>query len=530
MTSPAAGQALPVDPDLPLLCLALGVVVLVGVALARRTGLPDPVVLVTVGLAASFLPNAPVLDLPPDVVFLVFLPPLLYRASFLTDLATLRRIATPLALLSVGLVLATAVAVAGVVAALVPGVSFAQGLVLGAVVAPTDPVAASGVFKRLGAPRFVVDLVEGESLINDATALVLFAVAVEAVVGGRPSVAHTAATLVLSVGGGVAVGTAIGALVLLSRTRLSDVGLQLLLTLFTPYAAYVLAERVDVSGVLAVVVAGLMLGSRGGVFTAAARLQSAAFWSLLDLVLNAVLFVLLGLQVRRVVGDTPQLGAHALALYAVAVVGTVAGVRVLWQFAVPPPVYGLRRLFGRPQASSSAAERLVIGWTGMRGAVSLAAALAIPRDVPERALLLFLTIAVVLATLVLQGTTLPLLLRLTGLSGDAGHEEQERQARTALAEVALARLDELEAQGDITADGAQPLRRVWEQALDRLAEDDDRMPDPEVDLVGLRLELARVQGEELDRLRGRDGLHPEVVRELQTELDLQRVRLSDRHG
>ena len=198
-------------PDsLALLGLALGVVVLLGVALARRTGLPDPVVLVAVGLAASFVPGVPVLDLPPDLVFFVFLPPLLYRASFLTSPSTLREHATPLALLSVGLVLATAFAVATVASLVVPGIGFAEGLVLGAVVAPTDPVAASGVFARLGAPKRVVDLVEGESLINDATALVLYAVAVEAVVSGPPSAGGAALRLAVSVLGGLAVGVACG--------------------------------------------------------------------------------------------------------------------------------------------------------------------------------------------------------------------------------------------------------------------------------------------------------------------------------
>ncbi len=512
---------------LPLLLLALGVVVLLGVALARRTGLPDPVVLVAVGLAASFLPTAPQLDLPPDLVFLVFLPPLLFRASFLTDPQTLRRIATPLALLSVGLVLATAFLVAGVTTLLVPDVSFAEGLVLGAVVAPTDPVAASGVFRRLGAPRFVVDLVEGESLINDATALVLFAVAVEAVTTGTPTVGHTAATLGLSVGGGIAVGLGVGTVVYLSRRPLDDVGLQLLLSLVTPYAAYVLAEEVAVSGVLAVVTAGLVLGRHGGVFTSAARLQSAAFWSLLDLALNAVLFVLLGLQVRTVLGEGPSLGPGRLPVVAAAVVLSVVGLRVLWQFVVPGPVYKVRALLGRPPAPSSRAERLVVGWTGMRGAVSLAAALAVPLAVEARPLVLFLTSVVVLATLVVQGTTLPLLLRATHLSGDEDAGVHERRARLALAETALARLDELEAQGDITDDGAQPLRAVWEQARDRLSEGET--DDPEVDLTELRLELVRVQGAELERLRVADGLPAGVVRELRHELDLQEVRLTAPH-
>ncbi len=513
--------------DLALLGLGIGAVVLLGVALARRTGLPDPVVLVVVGVIASLLPGAPEVDLPPDVVFLVFLPPLVYRASFLTEPQTLRRIATPLALLSLGLVFVTAFSVALVVSALVPGFGFAEGLVLGAVVAPTDPVAAGGIFRRLGAPRFVVDVVEGESLVNDVTALVLYGVALEAVLSGRPSAGEAVTSLVLAAASGLAAGLLTGLVVVAVRRRLSDVGLQLLLSLVTPYAAYLLAERLEGSGVLAVVVSGLLLGSRGGVFTPAVRLQSTAFWSLLDLVLNAVLFVLLGLQVRRLLTDAPDLGAFDLTRYALAVVLTVVVLRLLWQFLIPPPVYRLRTLLGRPAAPSAPLERLVIGWTGMRGAISLAAALAVPDDVAVRSLLLFLTVVVVLATLVLQGTTLPLLLRWTGLSEDDGGAEQEREVRAALARVALGRLDELEDSGQVPPGGAMPLRQVWEQALTRLDGEhgDEATRAPAVDLTALRLDLANVQGEELERWRSGGRIGPEVLRELRQELDLQQVRL-----
>jgi CPA1 family monovalent cation:H+ antiporter len=515
-----------------LFCLALFGVVLLGTAVAGRTGLPLPVVLVAAGLGASLLPGAPVVDLPPDVVFLVFLPPLVYRASFLTDPQTLRANATPLALLSVGLVVVTAVGVALVVWALVPGLGFAEGLVLGAVVAPTDPVAASGVFARLGAPRAVVDLVEGESLINDATALVLYAVAVQAVVSGPPSVGSAVLQLVVSVAGGVLVGGAVGGVVLLLGRRVSDVGLQLLLTLFTPYASYLLADRFGASGVLAVVTAGVLVGSRhGGVFSSSARLQRNAFWSLLDLVLNAVLFVLLGLEVRSVLSDGPPVRLGELVLYGTAVVLTVVGLRVAWQVVVPPPVYRLRRLAGLAEARTSLPERLVIGWTGMRGAISLAAALALPleaggRPFPGRSLLLFLTVVVVLATLVVQGTSLPFVLRRAGLAEDAALAEQEREARLGLAETALGRLDELEGDGRLPPGGASALRQVWEQARDRLRASDEGMEAPEVDLTALRLDLARVQGEELERLKSQEQLSPEVVRELRQELDLQEVRLS----
>jgi Na+/H+ antiporter len=513
-----------VDLDtVALLALALAAVGLAGSAGARRVGLPEPVALCLIGIAAGFLPGLPDVELPPELVFLVFLPPLLYRSSFLTSAATLRRHAAPIALLSVGLVLATALAVAVVVDLVVPGMGLAEGLVLGAIVAPTDPVAAAGVFARLGAPRRVVDLVEGESLVNDATALVLFALAVEAVLSGPPTLVDGGLRLLLSVAGGVVVGLVVGAVVSEARRRLDDVGLQLGLSLLTPFLAYLPADRIGASGVLAVVTTGVLLGARAeGRFSPAVRLQSAALWSLVDLLLNAVLFVLLGLQVRRILETAPEVGTTALAVATLAVVATVLGLRLAWQFVVPPALYQVRSLAGRPQDRSSPGERLLIGWVGMRGAVSLAAALAVPLEVTGRPVMLLVTVAVILATLVLQGTTLGALLRRVHSHDARTEAAQEQAARRALAEVALAHLDDLEASGRVPAGGVDPLRRVWQQARARTA---GELPDGEVDLVALRLDVARVQGEEVERRRRAGELLPELARTLRAELDLQEVRL-----
>ncbi len=517
------------EPEIAaLLTVALALGAVLGTALAQRTSVPDPVVLCLLGVAASLLPGLPELDLPPELVFLLFLPPLLYRASFLTSPRTLRDNALPIALLSVGLVVATAVGVAVVVDAFVPGLGFAEGLVLGAVVAPTDPVAAAGVFARLGAPRRVVDLVEGESLVNDATALVLFGLAVDAVVSGPPTVGAAAGRLALSVVGGVAVGLLVAGLVTLLGRRLPDVGLQLGLTLVTPYLAYLPADVLGASGVLAVVTTGVVLGARaGGRFSPSARLQSTALWSLIDLLLNAVLFLLLGLQVRNVLGDAPDVSGWRLAVSAVVVVAAVLGLRLAWQLVVPPLVYGVRMLAGQAPQRTSFGERVVIGWSGMRGAVSLAAALAVPLEAggepfPGRSVILVLTVAVILATLVLQGTTLGLLLRRIEAPDRADELAQETAARRALADAALARLDELELSGEIPPGSARPLRQVWEQARARIVGDPRS---DETDLVALRLDLARVQGEELERRRRAGLLPPEVARALRRELDLQEVRL-----
>ena len=520
-------------PDaIALLGLVLALLVLAGVALAARTTVPAPVILVAVGLAASFLPGAPETRLPPQLIFLVFLPPLVFRASFLTSPRQLRENATALALLSVGLVAATAFGIAAVVSALIPGVTFAEGLVLGAVVAPTDPVAASSVFARLGAPQRLVDLVEGESLINDATALVLYAIAVDAVVSGPPSPGSAVMTLLLSVGGGIGVGLAIGALVAFARRFVSDVGLQLLLSLITPFAAYIPAERIGGSGVLAVVTAGILLGStRQGVFSPSARLQSGAFWSLLDLLLNAVLFVLLGLEIRQVIANAPNVGAAALAGYAALVVATVVVIRMVWQLVIPPLAYRVRVALGRDASPSSLPTRILLGWTGMRGAISLAAALALPlragaRPFPDRSLLVFLTAAVVLVTLVVQGTSLPALLRRPFFDEQDDAEEEEIATRLALAEVALAHLDELEEQGGVPPGASGPVRELWQQVRQRiLAEGDEAAAAPAVNLTELRLDIARVQGAELERRERAGHVRSDLARELRHELDLQEVRL-----
>ena len=517
------------EPDvLALVAAGLALLAILASALARRTPLPDPVVLCLAGVAISLLPGQPQIDLPPEVVFLVFLPPLLYRASFLTTPQSLRANATPIALLSVGLVLATAVGVALVVDLVVPELGFTEGLVLGAVVAPTDPVAAAGVFARLGAPRRVVDLVEGESLVNDATALVLFGLAVEAVTSGPPTALETVERLALSVLGGIAVGLLVAGVVSVVRSRLADVGLQLGLSLLTPYLAYLPADRLGASGVLAVVTTGVVLGARAeGLFSPAVRLQSAALWSLVDLLLNAVLFLLLGLQVRRILDEAPEVGLGQVLVTVAAVVVTVLALRVAWQFLVPPVVYRVRTLAGRDQQRSTPGERLLIGWSGMRGAVSLAAALSVPLEVegepfPGRAVLLVVTVAVILTTLVLQATTLGALLRRVEARDTGPELAQEAAARKALAEVALRRLDELEESGAIPPGSAAPLRSVWEQARARVV---GEHREGEVDLVALRLDLARVQGEELDRRRREGRLPPEVARTMRAELDLQEVRL-----
>lgn len=511
-----------------LLGVALGALVLAGTVFARRTGIPEPVVLLAVGLAASALPSSTAIELPPDLVFLVFLPPLLFRASFLTSPRTLRENATPLALLSVGLVLATAFGVAAVVTVVVPGLGFAEGLVLGAVVAPTDPVAAAAVFRRLGAPRRVTDLVEGESLINDATALVLLAIAIEVVIDGPPTPGAALRELVVTIVGGIAFGVVVARAVMALRGRLSeDVGIQLLLSLLVPFVAYVPADAVHASGVLAVVTTGVLLGGgTDGAFSAATRLPAMAFWSLLDLILNAFLFVLLGLQVRQILEQIPDLTTGQLAVSGLAVVLVVAGLRLAWQFVIPPALYWLRRRAGRPAGRSSAGERLLIGWTGMRGAVSLAAALSIPLQgndgpFPGRPLILFLTVAVVLASLLIQGITLPYVLTRTGLAGGEDTTEEEREARLALADVALTRLTELERDGSLPHGASEPLRQLWEHTRARIDPDEN----PDHDLTEARLAVTVAQRAELARRREDGSLPPEVARALREELDLQQVRL-----
>ncbi len=410
--------------------VALGLIVAVAtmLAIAPTLRIPYPILLVLGGLAIGLVPGMPEFVLEPELVFFGVLPPLLYGAAFFTSLRDLRANVRPIGLLAIGLVIVTTVGVAVIAHASIDDLSWASAFVLGAIVSPTDPLAATSIARRLGVPRKLVAIVEGESLVNDGTGLVLYRVAVAAVVTGSFSAFYTGGLFVVSAGGGIAVGLGVGWIVRQVRQRLDNPPAEITISLLTGYVAFISAELAGVSAVLAAVTAGIYLGwHTPQLTTAQVRLQGLAVWEIVQYMLNALLFVLVGLQLPVVVDALGDVPAATLLGYAALVSATVIGLRFAWVFAVlHVPKWIARRM-------SNWRGAVFLSWAGMRGALSLAAALALPLETdagtpfPGRDLIVFLTFSVILATLVGQGLTLPSLIRMLGLEDDGGKTARTRR-------------------------------------------------------------------------------------------------------
>jgi len=436
-------------------------------ALARRLSLPYPIVLVLGGALLGFVPGLPEVRLDPEVVLLVFLPPLLYGSSIFANVNDFRGDLRWLALNTVGLVLATMGVVAWVAHALVPGLPWAAAFVLGAIVSPTDPLAAATIMRRLGVPRRLVSAVEGEGLCNDATALVAYRVAVAAVVAGSFSVAEAGLRFVLGAAGGVAIGLVVGWVVAELRQRTTDTQVSVTISLLTGYAAFVPADAVGASGVLAAVTAGLYMGIRAPrILPVGPRLQGAFVWDIVDFLVNAVLFLLIGLQLRAVVEGLSGYTASALGGYALAVTGVVVGIRLVWFFSVPYLVFAVDRRPAQQARRAGARGWFLVAWSGMRGAVSLAVALALPLTTaaggpfPVRDLIVFLTFVVILFTLVGQGLSLPAMIRHLQISDGGADADEELHARLVATKAALAQIDALAGE-DWSRDETVERMRAW---------------------------------------------------------------------
>jgi Na+/H+ antiporter len=506
-------------------------------ALARRLSVPYPIVLVLGGALFGFVPGVPAVKLDPNVVLVVFLPPLVYGAAFFANLGDMRANLRTLTLNSIGLVLVTMVAVALVAHGLVHGLSWAGAFALGAVVSPTDPMAAATIMRRLDFPRRFTSALEGEGLFNDATALVAYKVAVAAVVGGSFSLLDAGWRFIAGAAGGVAIGLAVGWLIAEIRARTQDAQTSITISLLSGYAAFIPANALGASGVLAAVTTGIYMGIRGpSIIDARTRLQGFFVWDVLDFIINASLFVLVGLQLRTVVHGLNGHPAAAVAGYALAVSGIVVLTRFGWMFTVP---YVIRALDRRPSQRArrvGARPRLIAAWSGMRGAVSLAAALAIPLKThagtpfPERNLIIFLTFAVIFSTLVLQGLSLPALIRRLHVTRDGAEDEEEVRARLMATEAALAQIDEL-ADADWTReDTIERMRGVYQYRKRRLAAragkiEDDGYEDRSLAYQQLVQTVLGAQRDALVRMRNQGEISNEVMNRVVRELDLEESRL-----
>jgi CPA1 family monovalent cation:H+ antiporter len=507
--------------------LVFAAVVLLSRALAGRLGLPEATLLVVLAAVMGFIPGIPEVHLPPDVVLIGFLPPLVYHAAFFTAPREAKADAIPIITLAVGLTLVTTFAAAAAAHAVVNGLSWVTAIAFGAAVAPTDAVSATSVLQRLGAPPRIVTILEGESLINDGVALTAFSLAVEAL-SHSYTFGHGAVRLGEVVAGAVAYGLVVGFLISRLRRRIRDPSSQIVVSLLTPYLAFVPADELGFSGILATVTAGFFLGTRGeGMLQPASRLVGQMFWRVLVFLLESALFVLLGLQMRPVLREISGHSWSRLLIGVLVVTAIIVAVRLAWSLRVFP--LG-RHLPGRHLEFDhlDRGERYAIGWSGMRGAISLAIALSLPVTVlgaplPGRGEVIFLTAAIVFVTLVGQAMTLPVLLRRFGLAESDQQRIEQMAARRALLEAALARLDALVENDEVDDHTAGTYRQLYEDRLQRVrAElDGDMEEQAPADSSLLRRELIRAQREKLDRLYRKGKISADALRAVRRRLDLE---------
>jgi CPA1 family monovalent cation:H+ antiporter len=507
--------------------------------LARKLKIAYPILLVLGGLALGVIPGLPNVRLHPDLIFLFFLPPLLFPAALFTSWRDFRANLRPILLLAVGLVLFTTAAV-GLLAHYVIGLPLAAGFVLGAIVSPPDAIAAAAIAERLSVPRRIVAILEGESLVNDATALVAYRFAVAAVATGSFSLTHASSQFFIVSIGGIAIGLSVGWMAAWFHRQVDDAPIEVTVSLLTPFVAYLAAERLHVSGVLAVVTAGLFLGWRTPeITTSTTRLQAGPFWNMVEFLLNGFVFILIGLELPDSLRSQGGHSLPELVWYGLVISLAVVLIRILWVF---PATYLPRLLFKGIRARDPYPgwqHVTVVAWTGMRGVVSLAAALALPLTLrsgapfPGRDLILFLTFCVILATLVLQGLSLPFLIRWLGIKDDRASEKEERDARLKANRAALLRLNQTAERDPAKVDALQRLRIEYEDRIRQLESYEPEKADSPSHLFSSEYEALSYEGLQIERdmilrLRNESVINDEVLRRIQRDIDFAEARLRRR--
>ena len=529
--------AMTFGPGQDLVLLALLVAIAALLVLAPVLRVPYPILLVLGGLVLGFVPGIQTITLPPDVVLVAVLPPLLYSAAFYTSLRDLRQNIIPISALAIGLVAATTVGVAAVAHSLIPHLGWGPAFVLGAIVSPTDPLAATAIARRLGVPRRTVAIVEGESLVNDGTALVLYRVAVVAVVSGSFSIWEAGFRFVWTAAGGIAVGLVIGYLIAAVRRRLDNPPVEVTIALLSGYFAYLPASAIGVSGVLSVVTVGVYMGWRTPELTTfQTRLDGAAMWQIVTFVVNALLFGLVGLQLHRILNALSSRSAMELLRDGALVGLAVILIRIVWIFPFSYVPWFLWGLSERRDPAPPWQRPAVVSWMGLRGAVTLAAALAIPLRTdagdpfPDRSLIIYLAFAVIVATLVFQGLTLPFVIRVLGVEADDLAEREESKARIHAADAAIARLDELAGEDWVREDTADRLRRLMGFRRNRFAarfsDDDDGAIEAQSQAYQRLLrEVLNAERAAVIELRREGRINDDVMLRVTRDLDLEEARL-----
>ena len=501
------------------------------VTISRRIRVPYPVLLLLGGLVVGLVPGIPPLELDPEIVFLVVLPPLLYVSAFLTPIRDFRSNLKNISLLAVGLVVLSAGVVAAIAMALVPNMTWPLAAALGAIVSPPDAVAATAIAQRLAVPRRVISILEGESLLNDATALTIYRAALGAAAATAVvSVAGSLASFVFVALGGILIGIVVGWIVSWIRSHLTDTPVEITVSLLTPYAAYLPAEAFGVSGVLAAVTAGLFLGRRSSrIMGSEARLAGRAVWESLVFLLTGVVFLAIGFQISSIARQMDRAALLELAVVGVLVSVALIVVRASWVFAM-----SLRELLSKQQRAARLRESIVLSWAGMRGVVSLAAALAVPISLPgdaqaARDAIIIVTFTVILVTLVGQGLTLPLVIKAVGLGSDDDEGHEESHARQELIVEALQRIDELEKQWP----DHKPLIDQLRTSYQHRAEHEEQLHEApgneaEQELVEhrqIRREVIDAQRDALLAMRDRGAIDDDALRNIERELDLEEIRM-----
>jgi monovalent cation/hydrogen antiporter len=517
--------------------LLLGLVATL-VVIAQKIELPYPVVLVLAGLGLSFIPHLPEVRLNPDVVFYFFLPVLIYPAALLTSWRDFRRNLRPILLLAIGLVLTTMVGVAWVAHWLIPSLPWAAAFALGAIVSPPDAIAATSVIRKLRVPHGIRVVLEGESLVNDATALVALQFAVAALMMGTFSLGHATARFVIVAFGGVALGFAIGFVARWIQRHLDDPPVQITISLLTPLTAYLLAERIHVSGILAVVTAGIYLGWHGPIIVSSRfRLPGFAVWEMVAFLLNGFVFITIGLQLPTILRELGGESFTGLIDDALLVSGAAVLVRIGWVFIATYLPRSLSKRIRERDPYPDWRNVAVVAWAGMRGVISLAAAFALPfvlpngNPFPGRNYILFFTFAVILVTLVFQGLTLPILIRKLGIKDDGSTDEEERKARVEANKAALSLVENLADKGDFSADAISRLRAEYDDRLAQLelcAQSDEDcsggIATPQYQR--LQQEALNVERQTIIRLRNQHVINDDALRKIQRDLDLAEARLT----
>jgi len=511
------------DTGLVVLLLAI-VIVLTGVS--RRLALSTPIVMVIGGLLLSFVPQVPSVDLSPDLVFLGFLPPLLFAGGYFTSLREFKANLRAIILLAFGLVLFTAASVAFVAHALVPVLGWAGAFALGGIVAPPDAVAATAIFQRLGVPRRIVAILEGESLVNDATALVIYRFAVVAAAIGSFSFVDATGSFLVALLGGAVLGLAVGFVLDRMAERVTETALIVAITLIAPYVAYLPAESLGVSGVIAVVVAGAFTRHAIRHTSSDARVVGEAVWQIWLFLLNGLVFFLLGLQLRTVIRQVDLNTDTVVATIAIVIAVVLS--RFVWAFPgtyLPRLIPTVRKAETRPPVRGV----VVVAWSGLRGVVSLAAALALPIGFPGRDLILFITFTVILVTLVGQGLTLPLVIRALGLAPDQDLAHAEAHARALTAEAALDRIEELAEQQPGHKELIDALRTQYEYRTRHADAHHDDEPDvalkEELEHAEIRRELIEAERRAAVDLHDRGVIGDAILRRIERDLDLEELRM-----